>query len=289
MRFGNALSRLCLPATLAGAVFVSAVQGQGPVGPPDGFPRTASKAPLTGLQAISPLSGEHPLMPALRWAQDGLASVQKNVSDYSTTLVKRERVRGKVGETEYIFTKVRHNPFSVYMHFLGPADKKGREVIFIEGRNNGKMWAHTTGVQDKLVGTVSLDPAGLVAMEGERYPLTEVGLMNLVRRLAEVAEMDTKYGECDVKFLKGAKINSRVCTCIEVLHPVPRKNFRFHLARVFVDDTLNLPIRYEAYDWAKDAKGKPELIEEYTYLNLKVNPGLSDADFDIHNPSYHFH
>jgi outer membrane lipoprotein-sorting protein len=80
-----------------------------------------------------------------------------------------------------------------------------------------------------------------------------------------------------------------VCTCIEVLHPVPRKNFRFHLARVFVDDTLNLPIRYEAYDWAKDAKGKPELIEEYTYLNLKVNPGLSDADFDIHNPSYHFH
>ncbi|MGO9109387.1 MAG: DUF1571 domain-containing protein, partial [Thermoguttaceae bacterium] len=104
----------------------------------------------------------------------------------------------------------------------------------------------------------------------------------------EVASEDVKYGECEVKYFKGAKINDRVCTCTQVVHPIPRKNFLFNVARIFVDDNLNIPIRYEAYDWPKVAGGAPELIEAYTYLNMKLNVGLTDADFDIHNPAYRF-
>jgi hypothetical protein len=84
------------------------------------------------------------------------------------------------------------------------------------------------------------------------------------------------------------KVADRVCTCIEVVHPVPRRNFRFHLARIFVDDELNLPIRYESYSWPTTPGGAPELIEEYTYLDLKLNVGLTDSDFDIQNPNYQF-
>ncbi len=29
-------------------------------------------------------------------------------------------------------------------------------------------------------------------------------------------------------------------------------------------------------------------MEEYTYLNLKLNNGFTDADFDIKNPNYKF-
>ncbi len=128
-----------------------------------------------------------------------------------------------------------------------------------------------------------------MAMRGQRYPLTQIGILNLTRRLIEVASEDVKYGECEVKYFKGAKINDRVCTCIQVFHPVPRKNFLFNVARIFVDDNLNVPVRYEAYDWPKTPGGQPELIEAYTYLNMKLNVGLTDADFDTHNPAYHFH
>ena len=62
---------------------------------------------------------------------------------------------------------------------------------------------------------------------------------------------------------------------------MPRRNFVFHMARIFVDKELNLPIRYESYDWPKEPGGPPELMEEYTYLNLKLNNGFTDADFDI--------
>jgi hypothetical protein len=125
-------------------------------------------------------------------------------------------------------------------------------------------------------------------MRGNRYPITELGLLNLVRRLLEVGEKDAQYGECEVKSFPNAKINERVCTCLQIVHPVPRRNFLFNVARIFVDDELNVPIRYEAYDWPEQAGGQPELIEEYTYLNLKLNNGFTDADFDIRNPNYGF-
>ncbi len=298
-----------LPAVLACMVWTSPLFAQNTPGPqqatassPDSGSNTGGSAyhrpvrvasrsevaaPLAevGLRPGDPR--EHPLMPALRWARDGMNHIEK-IHDYSATLVKRERLGNKLGEYQYMFIKVRHQPFSVYMYFLAPASEKGQEVIYVKGANHDKMWAHAVGIRETMFGTVSLEPDGVVAMHNQRYPLTELGILNLTRRLVEVAEQDTKYGECEVKFFKGAKINNRVCTCIEVTHPKPRKNFLFHKARIFVDDQLNVPIRYEAHEWPKKPGDPPELIEEYTYLNLKLNNGFTDADFDTHNSNYHF-
>ena len=49
-----------------------------------------------------------------------------------------------------------------------------------------------------------------------------------------------------------------------------------------------MPIRYESYDWPRGEGHQPELMEEYTYLNLKLNNGFTDADFDAENPNYKF-
>lgn len=229
---------------------------------------------------------EHPLVPALKMAYASRETL-KDIHDYTATLVKRERIGGKLQDPESMFIKVRQQPFSVYLYFLSPESKKGQEVIYVEGQNNGNMLAHGVGVK-KLVGTVSLAPTSPMAMAGQRYPITEIGISNLTKRLIEVAEHDKQYGECDVKFFKGAKINGRSCVCIQVTHPVPRKNFLFNIARVFVDDQMNIPVRYEAYEWPENPDGQPQLLEEYTYLNVKLNVGLTDKDFDPKNPDYSF-
>lgn len=231
---------------------------------------------------------KHPLAPAIDIAKQGLTTIDANIKDYSCTLIKREQIDDKVGEHEYIFMKVRHDPFSVYMYFLGPANIKGRECIYVAGRNEGKMTAHEGGLKGKLIPTVDLDPSGFIAMRGQRYPITEVGVRTLTARLVEVAEADAKFGECDVKFFKGAKVNGRVCTSLQVMHPVPRQNFRFHLAQVFIDDELQIPIRYASYGWPAAQGGQPQLLEEYTYLNMKLNNGFTDADFDRTNKQYNF-
>ena len=229
------------------------------------------------------LPDEHPLTPVLRWAKQGLPAIE-NLKDYSAILAKRERVRGRLGGYEYLFIKVRHSPLSVYVRFQAPTKVKGQEVVYVAGRNQGNLLAH----KPHMAVTVSLRPEGMIAMNCRRYPLTEIGLVNLVRRLVEVGEQDVHYGECEVTYFTTVKVNNRPCTVIQVVHPIPRDVFRFHLARVFVDDELKVPIRYESYDWPREPGGSPRLIEEYTYLDLKLNNGFTDEDFSTENPEYQF-
>ncbi len=125
-------------------------------------------------------------------------------------------------------------------------------------------------------------------MHGNRYPITDLGLAHLTERLLEIAKQDRRYGEVEVHFFKDAKVNGRVCTCVEVVHPTNRLAFMFHKAQIYIDDELNVPIRYAAYMWPKKPGDEPPLDECYTYVKLKLNAGLTDADFDPHNPSYHF-
>ncbi|MCC9609016.1 DUF1571 domain-containing protein [Blastopirellula sp. JC732] len=247
--------------------------------------------------ATQQVAAQHPLTPAVELAKRALDRIDQSVRDYECTLVKREQISGKVLDPEYMYTKIRNEqvdgngsvvtPFSVYMRFVAPANIKGREVVYVKGHNNGNLIAHEGGNLLKLV-TVPLDPNGMLAMRNNRYPITEIGIRNLIVRLIEVAEEDMRYGECEVKFYQGAKINDRVCTAIEVIHPTPRSNFRFHKAHIFIDDELQLPIRYAAWDWPKKAGDQPMLFEEYTYSNLKLNNGFTDTDFDTKNPNYAF-
>ncbi len=245
-------------------------------------------SPRAFLGAAQP--NEHPLMPVLRWAEQGLREMEK-IDDYSAIIVKQERINGKLIEPEYMVAKVRHRPFSVYLHFLKPDAKKGQETIYVAGPpgKEGKMWGHAGSGIEKIVGTVEIVPTGPIAMRDNRYPITEIGLLNLVKKLVEVGQQDTKYGECEVKFFQDAKINSAPARASKSTHPVQRNNFRFNVARIFVDDELNVPVRYEAYNWPSKADEPPELTEEYTYLNVKINNHFTDADFDIRNPEYEFH
>ena len=55
-----------------------------------------------------------------------------------------------------------------------------------------------------------------------------------------------------------------------------------------MDDELDLPIRHAAYDWPDEEGGKPVLLEEYTYVNLRLNADLTDWDFDHRNEEYQF-
>ncbi|MGE3778158.1 MAG: DUF1571 domain-containing protein [Pirellulaceae bacterium] len=232
---------------------------------------------------------EHPLDPAIKMAREGLQRIQSQVSDYSCTLVKQERIDGELMPQEYMYTEVRNRkvengrvvtPFSVYMYFLKPDAMKGREVIFVEGQNDSKLVAHEGSGFLRSMGAVALDPRGKIAMRGNRYPITDVGIEFLISELVKRGERDRQRGECTAEFKPNVKINGRPCTLLEVVHPQPRPYFDFHIARVYIDDELNLPVRYEAYTWPTMPGGTPVLQECYTYLNLKVNIGLTDENFD---------
>lgn len=122
----------------------------------------ASGSQQIALQLNATAPGEHPLLPAVRWAK-GCIQKMDTIKDYSAKMAKRERIDGTLGEYEYMFVKVRHEPFSVYLSFMGPARVKGQEAIYVKGRNDGNLLGHANGVR-KIFGTVPLKPDSMLAM-----------------------------------------------------------------------------------------------------------------------------
>ena len=208
--------------------------------------------------------------------------MRRDIKDYSCIFTKRERVNDKLLPYEQMFMKVRHQPFSVYMYFLGPEDVKGQQVVYVAGQNSGKMIAQPIGLKGKF-GPYHLDPNGRFAMEGQRYPITNAGIVNLTSQLIDEGMRDRRFPQCEVKEYKGAKVGDRTCTVTEIIHPkLPQ--FQYYKARIFVDDEWNIPIRLESYLWPETPGGEPLLLEEYTYTNFKFNNGFTDADFVIREP-----
>lgn len=261
---------------------------------PATLPAATAAVPVASASAAAS-AAPHPLDSALELAYTGLAAMKANIHDYQAILVKRETVDGVVGEANYMRIKIRNPrttasgtvPFSVYMKFLKPKSVSGREVIYVQGRNDGKILAHEAGLLTGIK-TFHLDPDGWLAMKGNRHPIYEAGLENLVAKLIEKAERDRAAGMCHVEYRKGAKVNGRVCTMIEVIHEDKRAPFEFYKAQVFIDDELQVPVRYSAWDWPVTPGAEPQLIEEYTYVQIEINVGLTDRDFDPMNEEYSF-
>jgi hypothetical protein len=245
--------------------------------------------------AAAPSEKPHPLDPALELARDCWQHSQAQVRDYTAILTKRCRVGGELTEHQYAYVKIRNRraehdrvttPMSVYLRFLKPDSIKGREVIWVEGRNQGRLVAHDGGLKGII--RVNLDPRGSLAMRGQRYPITEVGMDNLLLKLIERGNRDRGHGECQVEFYQDSKVDGRRCRMIQIIHPVQRPHFDFHRAQVFFDDELKLPVRYASWSWPAESGGQPPLEEEYTYTRIKINVGLTELDFDPDNSEYDF-
>lgn len=234
---------------------------------------------------------EHPLSPALIFAATHHQHIVDSVRDFTCILVKRERINGRLRDHEYIATKLRRRlvvdgkvvePYSVYTQFLAPRKLRGRKVIYVEGQNENKMLVRNGGQRFNYV-TLKISLDSEAAKRESHYPITELGLSNVAARLAEQVRDDIAadpLGEnTTVAFFRGAKIDDRSCTHIRVTHPEQSSEYDFHIANVYVDEELKVPIRVEGYGWPEEEGDEPILLEEYTYTKLKLNVGLDDDDF----------
>jgi hypothetical protein len=208
------------------------------------------------------------------------------VNDYTCTFYKRERIDGDMTPLFVMMMKARTTPKSIYFKFVNPY--KGREAIYVEGKNSGQILAHDVGVTKLLAGTMQLDPGSARAMEENRHPITEAGIGVLIDTVARRWTAELHRDGTLVTFDPDMMIGPHRCLMIESIHPRRQHGFLFHKVRLFIDTELNLPIRFEAFDWPKNHESLAELVEEYSYINLKLNVGLDETDFDASNRQYSF-
>ena len=262
-----------------------------------------SQSSLSGLISVSaplPASAEttgggvkQPTMAELiELAQGMLAHMRANIRDYQGTLVKHERIAGKLAEEAQMEFKIR-NPaespasgLAAYLKFIEPRTTRGREVIWVAGHNENKLIAHESGFLNLL--RVELVPDGSLAMLGNKYPITELGMLRLVEKLIEKIDRDVDLSQCLIETREGQMVGDRACRLIQVTQPKSVPGADFYIAQVFLDTERQIPLRYAAFLWPEKAGDPPPLEEEYTYLDVELNVGLKDSDFDPDNPAYNY-
>lgn len=228
---------------------------------------------------------ELPISRAIRVIRDCQARYE-SISDYVCTFTKRERIDGSLRPRHVMTMKIRTRPRSVYLRFHQPSP--GKEAIYIDGQNDGKVVAHDVGIKRLVAGTLTLDPTCGLAMDDCRHPITQAGIGPLLETLEARWSSELHPSESRIAFGDVELAGSRPCMLIEATHPTKDPAFMFYQVRLFVNRELGLPVRFEAYDWPSSPEATPELVEEYTYSNLKLNVGLRDIDFDASNAEYDF-
>lgn len=230
---------------------------------------------------------QHPLQEVMEFAADSREAL-KEVKDYTAVFTKTELVGNRMVK-QTMDMKFREKPFSVYFRFRG-GQETGREVIYVAGANNGNLLVRETGIK-AIAGTLNIKPNSREVMEENRYPITRVGISNLLETAFQIWETEQKYAapdDVEVKFFPNAKLGDAACEAVQITHKKAHRELKYSLSRVYFDKQTKLPVRAERFGWPRRQGEKAPLVEEYTYSNVRTNVGLKNADFDPRNPNYGF-
>jgi hypothetical protein len=244
-------------------------------------PPANSGVPAPPQPGVVPATAKAPAEPLdeplrlIAQARDAYAKV----NDYACVLVKRERLEGSLSPNHVIALRVRAHPFSVAMRWHEPRDLVNQEVCYVAGRNAGNMRVRPSGVLGSF-GFVTLAPDDPRALKTSRHKITEAGIGNLIERYGRGWEAERALGQTQVR-LGTYEFNKRRCTRVEVSHASnPAGRFLYQKSVVYFDQQTHLPIRVENYAWPTRSGAPAELLEVFSYVNLRLNVGLGEEVFN---------
>jgi hypothetical protein len=252
---------------------------------------------------------------------DEASKTMAGIYDYQGVIVKRELFGDELVTQKLAFKFSR--PFKVYVKYLDPYE--GREGLYVRGRYNNKLRAHRGSVPDIMV---SLNPRGRIAMIENHHPITSFGLENMLKLAKRNIEKAIARGDAKLSLSAGGMIRGEPTWRIdmethargytvkarrgETLWDIARRTKQDMYVILHHNDDIDSPtdlssgqevfvphyyasrgeyfiskrsyMMIMAISW--DHHG--DLYESYDYVELELNPGLEDRDFDHRNRDYEF-
>jgi outer membrane lipoprotein-sorting protein len=258
-------------------------------------------------------------------ALEAMEKATAGIRDYTMRLVKRELRGSQLSPEETIDIKWQR-PRRIYLHEVaGP--REGQEVLYAPGWNKGRIRVHKGSFPDWNVnldpyGSLAMAQSHHPVPEISIVRLTEIVLDNVRRARARNVGSLTLQGHETVFGRPASKLEARApatgrSPTIEkgqtlwdvskatgqsmyvILHANRARKWwqadhpepgdavivpEFYAGRLvlWIDDELHLPLQVDLYDH------EGNLYEHYEHHDLKINVGLTDADFDPRNPAYRF-
>src|SRR5262249_9387605 len=174
--------------------------------------------------------------------------------------------------------KVRKSPFSVAMKWQQPKNLAGQEAYYVAGLHGGKMRGKPAGLLG-AIGYLTIPVDDARAKKTARRPITSAGIGHAIEEAVRHWEADLKSGAGATVKIGTYTYAKRKCTRLEISYP--EKGTRNYAKNIFYfDQATHLPIRVENFAWPAKAGDAPELVEVYSYVNMRLNVGLTDATFN---------
>jgi hypothetical protein len=250
----------------------------------------------------------------------------EGVRDYTMTLVSQEWDGHGLGPAEMLAAKWAR-PFKLYYKKLN-APHRGREVLFADGWNDGKLkvsvhvWPMNLGI--------NINPHGDLAMADNNHPIDESSLIYFVGVVLDNFRRAEARGEATIEDRGRETILGRECHRMRIVTSQAASSYtllrgetlwdvakRFDVAMAPLlnenrdlgwavpgdakpGQTIRVPRYYAARIdlWIDDALSLPlvaeiyddrgTLFERFEHHDLRINVGLGPLDFSPANPAYKF-
>lgn len=188
-----------------------------------------------------------------------------SITDYTCVFSKHELVGSRIIKEDNIELKVKR-PGHFYMKWQD-GTKKGRIAIYVQGQNNNRVLINMGGLMSLL--PVAIDPNGKEALKENRHPITEADFITIFDKVTENYLKCRTDTECNPPVISSKDTETLM---LKMKFP-PGKGYYAHSGRLIIDRQRWLPIGLTCYGWDN------EFLEEYSFTDIKINPGLTEQDF----------
>jgi hypothetical protein len=199
--------------------------------------------------------------------------------DYSGTFTRQERLKGTLSAEQVGEMKMRINPVGVYVRFAIPDAASGMEVAYSGAKRDGKMRYRPAGVMGRK-GFQKLELDDVKFLTENRHPVNEWGIGPVIERIATATAREKVLNNPVEVYTADYQFANRNVTRYEILMRRPHALRYAERMVVFTDKETKLPLRFEAYDEPRNGAAIGELIEAYSFTDLKFNQGIGENTFD---------
>jgi Protein of unknown function (DUF1571) len=200
--------------------------------------------------------------------------------DYTGTYTRQERLKGILSAEQVGEMKMRVSPVGIYVRFASPTTVSGMEVAYSATKHDGKVRYRKPGVAGRS-GLFRLEVDDAKFMADNRHPVTEWGMGPVIELIATATGREKILNNPIEVFSGDYQFANRNVTKYEILTRRPHALRYAAKMVVFIDKETKLPLRFEAYDEPTVGELAGELMEVYSFTDLKFNTGLGENTFDF--------
>lgn len=225
---------------------------------------------------------------AMKRLQQTAAARYAQMDAFEARLTRRETINGKPNPQEVIRFQMRQQPYGVHLTWIGGDPKAmGREVIYVNGQNNGKM--HIKPTKDDAfplpASPKSFAPDSSIVRNKSRHDIRESGMGEGIKHLGELLAAVDKNPSLRTRLrylpaIQRAEFVNKLEAIEETVPPKTESLLPTGAKRTYFFDTTSDSVSFGLPLLVTTFENNGKEVEYYCFDRIQCPVRFTDADFN---------